>query len=249
LTLELLEDLQTQPRHIRSRPDIATLIRSAVDLGHVEHGAALARLAGISKGTLHGSAGATLNPTLEVVLRLCAAGKIAPGALFGLRRIGDTQSRAASASVTFIPAPRRNQHHDWDSIRGAMFKAMQDLDTVPSLAEFAARHEVGVRELRQRLSGMSEGLKTLWKKRLEREAEREVSAMADRIRAATHQLSALGLRATSRRLAESVGARRESKTFRLAMQRHASGIGDGRPVRLPLSSVAGSVARRQSTVA
>ena len=220
LTMELIEDLQTRCPGQTPHLDLAAAIQSAIRAGHVESYAELGRLAGIGRETLHRCDTEATNPTLEVILRLCVAGKIPPGATVGLRRLGDTESRATTASSTFIPAARRSMRHDWDAIAKAMFEAMADLDKVPSVAEFAARYDVSPNALRRRLSGMTEALSKLSQQRQAREADRKAAALVERIRVSAQQLAGSGLRPTTQRIAEAVQLRVDSNAFRAAMRRY-----------------------------
>lgn len=185
----------------------------------MKNAAELARRAGISKGTLRDCVGTEGNPSLDVVIRLCAASRVPPGALFGLRATDDSDTSATMASSCSLPDAVRKPRRDWNAIRAAMHGAMQDLDNVPTVAEFAARHEVCARSLRDALPAMTQALSSLSKKRQERDAERAVAAMVQRAQHCARQLSDAGLKPTTRRIAEMVGARRESTVFALAMRR------------------------------
>lgn len=223
LTLELLEDLQRSPSVISSGPDVRGVVTAAIGLGHVENAAALAQRACVSKGTLHGSQFTTANPTMEVLLRLCVAGRVAPGSLFGLRTAGDPGSLAAKASALFLPTVRKNLQHDWKAIRHSLLAAMQERETVPSVAEFAARHEVGIRELRLHWPAMAGALTRLHRERLARDRMQAVEATAAMIREAAAELSRAGFRPTARRIAEQVAVRRASPIFASAMKRVMTG--------------------------
>jgi hypothetical protein len=216
LTFELIGDCQIHGAPT-VRPDLAMLVITAVDLKHAESAAALSRSAGISKGTLHGALDAASNPTVDVVLRLCAAGRIAPGALFGYRQANDPSSVAAKASTCFLPEQRRQQVHNWDSIRQALFKAMHE-DQIPSAAEFAARHGVGLRELKAQWGGMTQSLTMLRKKRQARQEELAIAHTANLIGDAAQAIAIEGFRPTTRRLAERLGIRRESRIFAAALK-------------------------------
>jgi len=231
LALELVGDLQAHGDEVHTPPDINRMVQVAMDFKHIRSASELAGLAKISKGTLHRHCTSACNPTFDVLLRLCVAARIAPGSLFGLRAPNDPSSFAGRASAYFLPASRVRLARDWEFIRRALAAAMEE-ENIPSVAEFAARHEVGSRELKSEWGAMTRSLTLLRQKQLQARREAAVAELAEQIQDSTHSLWAKGVRPSGRRIARTVAVRRESPIFAAALgqlrQPRSSGIaGEG----------------------
>lgn len=216
LAAELIGDLQSLGDDVQTPPDVNRMVQAAIDLKHIRSASELAGLAKISKGTLHKHCTSLSNPTADVLLRLCVAARIAPGSLFGLRAPNDPASFAGRASAYFLPDSRVRPAHDWEAIRRALAAAMEE-ENIPSVAEFAARHDVGARELKSQWGAMAQSLTALRLKQLQERRLAAVAALAEQIEDSTRALWSEGVRPSGRRIARTVAVRRESPIFSAAM--------------------------------
>ncbi|CAM3696992.1 TniQ family protein [Roseateles saccharophilus] len=223
LAAELIGDLQNHGDDVRTPPDVNRMVQQAIDLKHIRSASELASLAKISKGTLHRHCTSESNLTADVLLRLCVAARIAPGSLFGLRAPNDPSSFAGRASAYFLPESRVRLARDWEAIRRALAAAMEE-ENIPSVAEFAARHEVGARELKSQWGAMARSLTALRLKQIEERRRAAVAALADQIEDSTRALWSNGVRLSGRRIARTVAVRRESPIFIAAMGQLCTGV-------------------------
>lgn len=216
LAAELIGDLQTRGDDVQAAPDISRLVQTAIGLKHIRSASELAGLAKISKGTLHRHCTSASNPTVDVLLRLCVAARISPGSLFDLRAPNDPSSFAGRASAYFLPDSRVRLARDWEAIRRALAAAMEE-ENIPSVAEFAARHDVGARELKVQWGAMARSLTLLRNKQIQERRHAAVAAVVAQIEESTRSLSLKGVRLSGRRIARTVAIRRESPIFAAAM--------------------------------
>ncbi len=216
LAAELIGDLQTRGDDVHTPPDVNRMVQAAIDLEHIRSASELAGLAKISKGTLHRHCTSASNPTADVLLRLCVAARIAPGSLFGLRAPNDPSSFAGRASAYFLPDSRVRLARDWEAIRRALATAMEE-ENIPSVAEFAARHDVGARELKVQWGAMARSLTMLRQKQIQERRTAAVAALTEQIEDSTRALWSKGVRPSGRRIARTVAVRRESPIFAAAM--------------------------------
>lgn len=216
LAAELIGDLQVHGDAVCAPPDIKRLVQAAIDLKHIPSAAELARLAKISKGTLHRHCTSASNPTLDVLLRICVAARIPPGSLFGFRAPDDPSSLAGHASAYYLPDSRVRLARDWEAIRRALYAAMEE-DDIPSVSEFAARHGVGPRELKAEWRAMTRSLTLLRQRQILERKQAAVESLAEQIADSARALRAEGIRPSGRRISQTVAVRRRSPLFAAAM--------------------------------
>jgi transcriptional regulator with XRE-family HTH domain len=216
LASELIGDLQAHGDRVCAPPDFKRMVQMAIDFKHVSSASELASLAKISKGTLHRHCTSASNPTVDVLLRICVAARIAPGSLFGFRTADDPSSLARSTSAYYLPDSRVRLARDWEAIRRALYAAMHE-ENIPSISEFAARHGVGPREVKAAWGPMTRSLTLLRQRQIQERRQAAVASLTERIADSARALQAEGVRASGRRIAITVAARRGSQLFAAAM--------------------------------
>lgn len=217
LVAEFVKALQKLPSdQAPRRPDVGRLIESAIRRDVFPNRAALAREAGISKGSLHLYEHQGGNASLDCLARLAMAADVGLAGLFMPEVWTEGRDGGAFVSCAGLQPRRRRPRRDWNSVRAHAESSL--LSDVPLTSAELAR-EIGTcpsylrKQLGTRASDLDEAVRNRNKQLREEAAKRLAGVIEEKIAL----LATAGVRVSARKIAKSVKARRTSRRFEAAL--------------------------------
>jgi hypothetical protein len=217
LVAEFIETLQKQPSEwTPGRPDVARLIESAIRRDVFPTRVALAREAGISKGSLHLYEHQGGNPSLDCLARLSVAAGVGLAGLFVPEAWIERSDDCAFGSCAGLqPRPRRPRR-DWVSVRAHAENYL--LAEVPlTTAELARKIGTCPSYLRKQIGARATDLDEAVRNRNEQLRQEAAKRLAGVIEEKAALLTTAGAKVSVRKLAKSVKVRRNSRRFNTAL--------------------------------
>jgi DNA-binding XRE family transcriptional regulator len=217
LVAEFIEALQkTSLDWTPGRPDVARLIESAVRRGVVQTRAALAREAGISKGSLHLYEHQGGNPSLDCLARLALAAGVGLAGLFVPEAWVERGDGAAFGGCAWLEPRRRRPRRNWVDVSAHVEGCL--ISAVPvTTAELARKIGTCPSYLRKQIGSRATDLDEAVRNRNEQLRQEAAKRLAGVIEEKATLLTAAGVKVSVRKLAKSVNARRNSRRFNTAL--------------------------------